>query len=206
MSDGLTLEQRVDMLTVQVNQLWERLRMHEGEDTGNWYPPSIQSQRDPRWADVKLGTSGVTIGGYGCAITCWAMWLNAVTRQNNHDPLTVNNALLDFGGYVSGNLLAWQKLPAIYIGVKYDGRIDCPTTPAPLNEIDDMLERDLPVIVYVDFSTAPNLQQHFVLITGKQGDNYVIRDPWHGDESLITRYGKTPQQAICGIIRLGFTP
>ncbi len=31
------------------------------------------SQRDPRWANTKIGNSNTTIGRYGCAITCLSM-------------------------------------------------------------------------------------------------------------------------------------
>lgn len=210
MSGELSTDQRVAMLEQDVLELkrivYGNLQAGQGAkpETTNTRP--ILSQRDQRWASYLLGTSGVTIGGYGCAITCLAMWLNAVHPDTAplQDPLTVDAMLKVSGGYASGNLLNWQKLPFIYDEIKYTGRVDCPNTSAPLNEIDDLLSRGVPVIVYVDFSTAPNLQQHFVIITGKNSDGYEMRDPWTGDAASITRYGKTPELAICGIIRLEY--
>lgn len=163
-------------------------------------------QRDPEWANHRLGMSKVTIGGYGCAITCLAMWLNAVKAEAHPDldPLTVNEYLVLGGGYRAANLVDWSRLPRLYQEMKYLGRVDCPTTSAPIEQVDALLDKGLPVIVYVDFSHEPGLQQHFVLITHRgEGGEYYINDPWFGDQStLCPRYGQTAKAAICGIILL----
>lgn len=169
------------------------------------------SQRDPLWANVTLGfsTHGQTIGGYGCAITCIAMWLNYVLRRADYTPLIVNTDLKTHNGYVwdfahtDQNLVSWPALPNIYPLI-FNGKVDCPNTPAPLSLIDTMLTHGWPAIVYVDASlTQVGLQQHFVMITGKADENYSIANPWTGQmESLTPQYGRTPAQAVCGIVQL----
>ena len=32
-----------------------------------------ESQQDPRWRDIKMDNSNLTVGGYGCALTCISM-------------------------------------------------------------------------------------------------------------------------------------
>lgn len=162
------------------------------------------SQRDQRWASIKLGSASVTIGGYGCAITALAIWLNKVLSTNIYRPDLINCLLNLQGGYVSQDLLNFGHLQSIFPQVKYVSRVDCPSSPAPMDEIDPFVERGLPVIVYVDASRSqPGLQQHFVVIIGKSETGYMIADPWYGDIApLCPRYGNTPAQAVCGIVFL----
>ena len=61
--------------------------------------------------------------------------------------------------------------------------------PAPLEKIDNLLAGRIPVLVKVDFSPAAGLQEHWILIKGKDGD-YLINDPWTGEEYFFTaKYG-----------------
>lgn len=174
-------------------------------------PVRALSQRDRAWARVKLGFSSGALGEYGCAVTALAMLLNNLSgsiTKPPHNPATVNGALRQANAYRGKyrNYVNWPAVPAIWSGLEYADRIDCPdrlTHRAELKEIDDRLAQWLPVIIYVDAKKQePGLQQHFVLIVGQQADGiYLINDPWHGDQAtLCPRYGATPARAICGII------
>lgn len=169
------------------------------------------SQRDPTWAGDTLGfsTHGQTIGGYGCTITDIAMLLNFITGGSAYTPRSVNIDLKAHNGYTwdaahtDQNLVLWPALPSIYPQLKYNGKIDCPNTPAPLNVVDGILANGLPVIVYVDASPLAGLQQHFVLITFKRTTTYDIANPWTGTmQTLTPQYGDIPAHAICGIVQL----
>lgn len=74
------------------------------------------SQRDPRWSSHKLGTSRLTIGSHGCAITCIAMMTDAT-------PPSVNATLIKGGGYVAGNLVSWRRAGQL-TGLDYDDKSD----------------------------------------------------------------------------------
>ena len=124
-------------------------------------------------------------------------------------PSMVNSTLRQhnaFGG-PGRNLVQWPAAPAVFAGLQYADRIDCPNRLLKRPEqvqIDQRLEIDLPVIAYVDASAKePGLQQHFVLIVGQQSETgiYLINDPWHNDLALLCpRYGATPARAIAGLI------
>ena len=122
----------------------------------------VWGQRDARWAGQQLGTSPVTIGGYGCAITCLAMVLQAFGLDET--PLTVNEALTRRNGYHHQNLLIWEAVQRIWPSVGFEGRVDCTADPALVKRIDRELMAGRPVIVWLDFSHEPGLQQHFVLL------------------------------------------
>ena len=61
------------------------------------------SQYDPRWKDIKLGFSNLTIGQAGCLITCCSMLADTT-------PDKLNDRLKSVSGYADQNLLIWTKL------------------------------------------------------------------------------------------------
>ena len=145
------------------------------------------SQRDTRWASHKLGYSYYTIGGYGCLITAISMILNWYGKQT--DPAQLNDALVRVGGFTGANLY-WNAIAQVQPDIYLAKAIDCYYIPAPLHEIDALLADDVPVLVHVDFTPGGAVDQHWVLIVGKSGDDYIINDPWTGEQgSFRTRYG-----------------
>lgn len=206
---GVGILGHLDQLTQDVDQFILTLK---GLEVDNLAPVVVPlSQRDPKWAGERLAfsTHGQTIGGFGCTITCLAMWLNFVTPGGSVTPRQVNEDLKAQGGFTwdqahtDQNLVLWPALPKIYPRLKYTGRIDCPDKPAPLEIVDGLLQSGLPMIVYVDASSLSGLQQHFVLITFKRTTTYDIANPWTGTMQTLTPiYGDTPAHAICGIVPL----
>jgi GH25 family lysozyme M1 (1,4-beta-N-acetylmuramidase) len=145
------------------------------------------SQRDTRWASHKLGYSYYTIGGYGCLITAISMILNWYGKST--DPAQLNDALVRVGGFTGANLY-WNAIAQVQPDVYLAKAIDCYYIPAPLHEIDALLADDVPVLVHVDFTPGGAVDQHWVLIVGKSGSDYIINDPWTGEQgSFRTRYG-----------------
>ena len=63
--------------------------------------------------------------------------------------------------------------------------------PAPLDRIDSRLAEGIPVHVHVDlYNETASMEQHWVLIIGKSGDDYVMNDPWTGKQgSFRASYG-----------------
>ena len=156
------------------------------------------SQKDPRWKDIKLGTSNSTIGGYGCLMTDATM----VARYYGHDvnPAQMNQLLIDNGGYVNkdggstnANLFVFGALTDIFpdVVIDWNNFINCIDTPAPLGTIDAMLLAGYPVIVQVDFNPSDvDIDQHWVTIVGKQNGSYIINDPIDGNRvTFESRYG-----------------
>ena len=143
------------------------------------------SQSDARWKNDKLGTSNTTIGGYGCLITSVSMMLRHLGFDT--DPARLNTLLKNNGGFHSGNLFVWGSLSALYPGVKFAYRYSGSAT----DKINASLAAGMPVIVHVDYNpSTPAIDEHWVLVVGRQGDDYIINDPKDGKQLLFsTRYG-----------------
>jgi hypothetical protein len=133
------------------------------------------SQRDPRWRDVKLGFSTLTIGGYGCYITCLAM----ITGKT---PIEVNDILRAAGCFFkdkSGQMALLDSTKAAkalgigFLGIQYD-----------INKEPSWM----PNIKEVDMSPAPGKQQHFVVRFKDTDGKKKIIDPWTGRIQAIGFY------------------
>lgn len=158
------------------------------------------SQQDPQWKNEKIGGGPDTIGYIGCALTSTAMlvsgWGYAETPSSLNKKLTAN------GGFIN-EAIVWSKVSAIHPQVQSTGLTICLNSDAPLSQIDAALAAGQPVIVEVDYSPDAGLQTHWVLIYAKQGNDYVIQDPWPSPPetnpvTLMSRFsqGKPIQRAI----------
>ena len=158
---------------------------------------AIGQRSDKRWAEKNLGTSSVKIKDAGCVLCSCVI----ICRFYGHDiwPDWLNDQMVKVNGFYSQNLWQWHKLTDIFPDIKVHKLIDCYTVPAPLNEIDKRLDEGHPVIVCVDFDPKPGVQTHYVVIFGKEGDDYYLADPWFNDVALFKgRYGD-PAKAIYAI-------
>lgn len=170
---------------------------------------STLSQRDPHWKDIRLGFGDdqTTIGTDGCTLTCLTMVANGYGFQET--PVTLNDRLKSLGpgrGF-SGPLIVWGGLPLVLSGIVLARLVDCTNVPAPMDVIDAALSASKPVIVELDSSPAPGLQNHWVVISGRRGDDYVINDPWPypvETSVLLSQrygYGRTIAQIITYIVQ-----
>ena len=133
-------------------------------------PVPAFAQDDARWSLLLLGPSSDTIGVEGCALTSVAMVMNYYGFTT--DPLHLNHFLLQHGGFDDEGYLAWQTACEIdphRIQMGYQG--------APSFErIDRALLGEVPVIAQI---ALPDGAMHFVVVVGKQGWDYLARDPAH---------------------------
>lgn len=137
------------------------------------------SQRDPRWRNVKLGTSKTaTIGGYGCAITALAMFLNS--QGYDETPLSVNAKLVKAGGFSQHTYLIWSVIPTVWPRIQFVKRA------RNYNNLEVawyIYIKQLPVMVEVYAPGAPGYR-HWVLYVG---DRYLL-DPWTGTGRPTSTY------------------
>src|SRR5690349_14072462 len=136
------------------------------------------SQTDPQWKATPLGfDKSSTIGGYGCLLTSMTM---CATHYGAPDltPATLNEKMKAIGGFQAGTafIVAWM-IGNIVPGMKLDYR-SCAGSPAPLAEIDNHLAMNLPVILEVDYSPSAGLQTHYMVAYAKDGDEYLVYDPY----------------------------
>lgn len=122
---------------------------------------TIYGQRDPRWRDNKLGSSGVTIGGYGCAVTSLAMLITHTGKATT--PLELDEWLTSHFGYSNGNLVNWGTIDKFTPNLRFMGV----TVGTNL----------YPCIAEVDLiPTNSKFDQHFVVDLG----DGMCADPWEG--------------------------
>ena len=156
------------------------------------------SQQDELWRKKYLGNSTTTIGNYGCLLTCAAMLCKFYGKDT--DPARLNAEMIAHNGYSAPannpsqkNLWGWSTLSVIYpdIVIDWANYINCELVPAPLEKIDAVLQAGYPVIVKVDYNPATlPVNEHWVLVIGKEGASYIINDPIDGARvKFESRYG-----------------
>jgi len=132
--------------------------------------PSFR-QGDPRWHDIPLGNTKDTLGATGCAVTAAAMVLKSYGVDT--DPQRLNAYLTTHQGYEGNGYLIWEKAAELGRGGIEKAYEDLPS----YWRIDRQLIEGNPVIVRIHF---PSGGMHFVVIAGKRGFDYLIRDPGAG--------------------------
>jgi hypothetical protein len=132
--------------------------------------PSFR-QGDDRWRADPLGPTRASLGAEGCAVSSAAMVL--ASYGFDVDPQRLNRFLTDHGGYTPQGWMYWET------AADYDpGKVRKAYEDLPSYElIDDNLARGNPVIVRL---RLPSGITHFVVIAGKQGYDYLTRDPGAG--------------------------
>ena len=148
-----------------------------------------RAQNNPQWGNDLLGFGKTTLLQEGCAVSSVAMLLSGYGYSET--PGSLNKKLKDNQGFSSSNIV-WQKISQLYPQVKFVNVIRCETANAPLGDINGYLDKGQPVIVGVDTSPVEGFQSHYVLLYARQGNDYVMLDPWpyRVEQSLMARYGK----------------
>lgn len=151
------------------------------------------SQRDWRWAADKLGTSNLTLGAYGCALT--SATIAARARNAATDPGAMNRWLKQNGGFVSGNgcaapaqcILVWSKVAdfdgpqgLIWVGMSY-----LPTTTQAVKK---MLDEGKLVVVQ-----SGRFAEHWVILGGYLNTGVLWTDFYYMD----------PYDLVCTLRTLG---
>ncbi|MCS6993986.1 MAG: C39 family peptidase [Anaerolineales bacterium] len=132
------------------------------------------SQTDPAWKNKLLGFDKTsTIGSYGCLLTSFTM---CATHYGADDltPDTLNEKMKAVGGFQAGTaFIIGGALGSVVPGMSVDYRKG-----APLTEIDASLAQGRPVIIEADWSPQAGLQTHYMVVYAKDGDDYLIYDPY----------------------------
>lgn len=129
-------------------------------------------QSDTAWASEKLAATEETLSKAGCAVSSAAMVLAFYGADT--DPGKLNKFLQKTpGGYTPEGWIYWEKAAEI------DPVLAAKVLPHYENApsgflIDWNLLTGNPVIVRIRYPDGPT---HFVVICGKRGFDYLIRDP-----------------------------
>ena len=131
-------------------------------------PVSLYLQGDPAWGKDPIGGSVHTLGQVGCALTSAAMVMKFYGIDT--DPGRLNVFLRENGGYDEDNDLRWEGPTALAPDRVRHVYEDLPS----YYLMDSNLLHGNPVIVRLRF---PSGVTHFVVVMGKEGSDYLIRDP-----------------------------
>ncbi len=152
----------------------------------------VFSQRDERWRSIALGGSNVTIGDYGCLLTCYAMVLRYYGWAT--DPGMLHGLFMKARGFDSNGNYHWDTATNIYGGTQeiVDAR-NRSLTDAELKKMLDAINKGYPVIIQVDMvPSTTKADMHFVVGYEYRDGEVMIADPWTGKQySLRSRYGST---------------
>lgn len=148
----------------------------------NW-PKDYYSQRDKRWGNILISgyysprISPESIGESGCLVTSVAMVLSY--RGNNVTPITIGTNY----SYFVNTLFQWSSLNSL--------GFNTPLRTTDMSKVDNALQQGKWVIVGFGYSSNIDVEPfHFVVIIGKNGDDYILFDPWRGPNiSLKNNYG-----------------
>jgi len=151
--------------------------------------PAIFSQRDSAWSSKLLGynTNPVySIGGYGCLITCFGMYIN----QN---PNWVNDTLKANSGYApgTGNFI-WSKCTVLGLNQTYQSPYySDPVTFQGITKMKALLDEGKPLVTHIDFDPRDaDDDQHWLLVYGYDDNNvFYAADPWTGTLITLDVYG-----------------
>jgi len=145
------------------------LKGFTSKQTGGILPPQnspdgwFYSQRDERWANKTIGLSSETIFDVGCLVSSVAMIFKYYGQ--NITPLEIASNPSYFFSTTAYMLQPWPSPP----GKSY-------TEINGISNMDKELAEGKPVIVHLRLGG----DGHFVVIKKKEGDNYIMHDPWHG--------------------------
>jgi GH25 family lysozyme M1 (1,4-beta-N-acetylmuramidase) len=156
----------------------------------------LWSQKDIRWGNDRMGSSGVMMKHQGCLVTNVANYLDYLGVDT--DPERYNNLLGLKGGY-QYNYVGGIKYANMYW--KYPGVL----YPQIQRELTDytwywngegwqtqarnILNSQRPVLGLVDFYAGGALDQHWVLIVGYRADGWWAVDPETGTLINLSKYG-----------------
>jgi len=155
---------------------WHQLGPIEASG-GLYFPKRLElavpifRQNDQRWGKDLIGSTDDTLGGAGCAISSAAMIMSFYGIDT--DPQRLNQFLNQHEGYTPQGWIYWEKaadLQPDHVRKAYE---DLPSNYL----IDSNLMHGNPVIVHLHL---PGGSSHFVVIAGKDGYDYLIRDPGAG--------------------------
>lgn len=160
--------------------------------------PQIISQRDPRWASLKLGNTNLTVGDWGCTFTSGIMLAQAFGR--NLDLLAVLKWMNENGGFDDKGAVMWLTF-AKALGLDWGYRWETVADPTlrfeRISEIDGFFHIDrlaawgIPNIAFVD-TDHDGKANHWVVYLG---DN-LVADPWDAQVKSFDVFGHLYGYAI----------
>lgn len=155
-------------------------------------------QRGASWSNIKIGNTNSTIGDIGCLVTSIAILIaksGVSTPIRNFNPGTFVMELNKNGGFDGNGNLQYGSISKVVPNFKYMGKINLrgKTKEEKLSLITQYYNNGYNLTIEVLGATENS--QHWVAITGINGNNIVMIDPGsnHTDLWNAYEYSKTSQ-------------
>lgn len=133
------------------------------------------SQRDARWATNLIGYSNENVLNVGCLLTSIAM----VGKKNGQDvtPASLAADINRFWGNTAWMVKPWPG----FAGKSYTS----------VSNLDSELNAGNYVVAGVKINNCNSGGNHFVVITRKDGDDYIMHDPIYGPDLTFSSHYST---------------
>lgn len=118
------------------------------------------NQRDSQWGNIGMGGSSYTMANYGCLVSSVSMMASHYGRNIKPSDIAVSS-----DAFVPGTGYLYHSFSANGVNVSI--------STASKSILDSELAAGRPVIA--GLYSGPD---HFIVITKKEGDNYIMRDPF----------------------------
>lgn len=191
--NAMQLDQIKELSDEQYASLWSGViyGSEEGEYT-KW------RQRGAAWSNIKIGNTNSTIGDIGCLVTSISILIEksgVSTPMVPFNPGTFVEALNKKGGFDSNGNLQYAAVNKVVPEFKYVGKVNLrnKTREEKLATISQYYNQGYYLTVEVKGATESN--QHWVAVTGINGNNIIIVDPASDRTDMWSAYewGKTTQ-------------
>lgn len=191
--NAMQLDQIKELSDEQYASLWSGViyGSEEGEYT-KW------RQIGAAWSNIKIGNTNSTIGDIGCLVTSISILIEksgVSTPMVPFNPGTFVEALNKKGGFDSNGNLQYAAVNKVVPEFKYVGKVNLrnKTREEKLATISQYYNQGYYLTVEVKGATEGN--QHWVAVTGINGNNIIIVDPASDRTDMWSAYewGKTTQ-------------
>lgn len=154
------------------------------------------NQRDSQWGNVPLNGTSYTLASDGCLVTSMAM-IYTHYGYRNVTPLEVNSNPNNFASYYP----AW-----LYFNISVNG-VSSSRELIDKQRMDEELNNGRPVVVGIAYNSCRHSDgryyaDHFVVLTKKNGNDYLMHDPFTPNGNNISFYSKYSN--ICEIYKVKF--
>ena len=147
-------------------------------------------QGDPRWSANSLGAlkNNGSLGKFGCTVASVAMAMTNLGHPT--DPGRLNAELAAGSGFNRRGWLLWNKISQLTNGALRAEAYDAPS----LEAMDACLMRGAyPIVKFtIGKGVFGGRTPHWVILVGKQGKTYFIRDPMSKDAEPVPLTRRTP--------------
>lgn len=191
--NAMQLDQIKELSDEQYASLWSGViyGSEEGEYT-KW------RQRGAAWSNIKIGNTNSTIGDIGCLVTSISILIEksgVSTQMVPFNPGTFVESLNKKGGFDSNGNLQYAAVNKVVPEFKYVGKVNLrnKTREEKLATISQYYNQGYYLTVEVKGATEGN--QHWVAVTGINGNNIIIVDPASDRTDMWSAYewSKTTQ-------------